>query len=414
MSTRPAEPTAAGMDIKRPTRHHQIVIVGGGTGGVTAAAQLCRKLDDPNVAIIEPRETHDYQPLWTLVGAGVVGREKSRRGEASVIPSKATWIRESVKSFDPANNAVVMADGGRVSYDYLIVAAGIQLNWGQIKGMSPDLLKDGICSNYLYDSCEGTWRTLQQFKGGTAVFTMPPPPIKCAGAPQKIMYLADDYFRKMGVRNNARIVYAAGTPGIFSVKAFAATLNTVIERKGIETMYNHNMVEIRPEAKEAVFEHTETGQQTTLKYDMIHVTPPQGPPDVIKDSPLANEAGWVNVDKHSLRSPAFANVFSLGDASSLPTSKTGAAIRKQAPVLVNNLMAVMKGQGESAFKSYDGYSSCPLTTGYGKLVLAEFDYELNPAPTFPFDTTKERWSMYQLKRYGLPNLYWRVMLKGLG
>jgi sulfide:quinone oxidoreductase len=214
------------------------------------------------------------------------------------------------------------------------------------------------------------------------------------------------------VRDRSRVVFASGTPGIFSVKEFAATLNKVIERKGIETMFKQNLVEVRPAEHQAVFQSTEGGETTEIEYQMIHITPPQGPPDVIRTSPLANEAGWVNVDKATLQSPTFPNVFSLGDASSLPTSKTGAAIRKEAPVLVHNLMATMAGKSRSEFKSYDGYASCPLVTGYGKLVLAEFDYDLKPAPSFPFDTTKERWSMYQLKRYGLPAMYWNGMLKG--
>ena len=397
----------------KPTRHHQILIVGGGTGGVTAAAQLCRKLRDPDVAVIEPSETHDYQPLWTLVGGGVVTKEKTRRRQADVLPRKATWIRQAVASFEPAENAVTLDDGTRVGYDYLIVAVGIKLNWSQVKGLSVEQLgHDGVCSNYGYDTCEKTWSTLQQFQGGNAVFTMPPPPIKCAGAPQKIMYLADDYFRKSGVRDRSRVIYASGTPGIFSVKEFAATLNKVIARKGIETMYKQKLVEIVAAERKAIFQSTEGEEVTELDYQMIHITPLQGPPDVVKNSPLANEAGWVNVDRATLQSPDYPNVFSLGDASSLPTSKTGAAIRKEAPVLVHNLMATMAGRPASEFKSYDGYASCPLVTGYGKLVLAEFDYDLKPTPSFPFDTTKERWSMYQLKRYGLPTMYWNGMLKG--
>ena len=210
--------------------------------------------------------------------------------------------------------------------------------------------------------------------------------------------------------------HASSTPpaprGIVSVKEFAATLNKVIERKGIETMFKHKLVELKPSELIAVFQSTEGEDQTEIEYAMIHVTPPRGPPDVIANSPLVNDAGWVNDDKATLQSPEYHNVFSLGDASSLPTSKTGAAIRKEAPVLVNNLMATMAGRPSSEIKQYDGYASCPLVTGYGKLVLAEFDYDLKPAPSFPFDTTKERWSMYQLKRYGLPAMYGNGMLKG--
>src|SRR5579875_170009 len=395
-----------------PVRHHQIVVVGGGTGGATAAAMLCRRDRDPDVAVIEPSETHDYQPLWTLVGGGVVPKERSRRHEIDVLPRRATWIKDRVSQFEPADNQVVLASGGRVSYEYLIVAVGIQLNWEAIKGLSVELIgREGICSNYLYDGCEATWRTLQQFRGGTAVSAKPTPPIKCAGAPQKIMYLADDHMRRTGVRDRSRVVYVSGTPGIFSVKEFAQTLNQVIARKGIETIYKHTLVEIHPSEHRAIFQSTEGDERTELEYAMIHITPPQGPPEVVKNSPLADEAGWVKVDKYTLQHPDFPNVFSLGDASSLPTSKTGAAIRKEAPVLVENLLATMRG--EPPTKRYDGYASCPLVTGYGRLVLAEFDYDLKPTPSFPFDTTKERWSMYQLKRYGLPAMYWHWMLKGL-
>ncbi len=406
----------AGAEESRPaakTRHHRILVVGGGTGGIAVAARLCRKLRDPDVAVVEPSEYHYFQPQWTLVGGGVIKKEESRRLQQKITPRKAVWIRDSAAAFDPANNEVVLASGDRVGYDYLVVAPGLQLNWTEVRGLTKEMIgKDGICSNYLYEGCEGTWRTLQAFEGGTAIFTMPPPPIKCAGAPQKIAYLADDHFRSRGIRDKSRIVYAAGTPGIFSVKEFAKTLDEVIARKGIETMFGHKLVEIRAGEKQAVFEKMETGEEVVLDYDMIHITPPQGPPDVVKQSPLANEAGWVNVDKHTLQHPDFPNVFSLGDASSCPTSKTGAAVRKETPVLVDNLLATMRGDGRSTFKRYDGYAGCPLVTGYGKLVFAEFDYDLKPTPSFPFDTTKERWSMYQVKRYGLPLLYWRAMTKG--
>jgi sulfide:quinone oxidoreductase len=409
------EPVTTGEEGRspQPTRHHRIVVVGGGTAGMAVTAKLCRKLRDPDVAVIEPSAYHFFQPQWTLVGGGVLPKEQSRREQQRVTPRKATWIRNAVAQFDPGGNQVVLAGGERVGYDYLVVAAGLQLNWTDVRGLTADMVgRDGICSNYLYEGCEGTWRALQAFEGGTAIFTMPPPPIKCAGAPQKIAYLADDHFRRRGIRDRTRIIYAAGTPGIFSVKEFAKTLNEVIARKGIETLFSHRLVEIRAAERKAVFERMEDGEEVVLDYDMIHITPPQGPPDFVRQSPLADAAGWVNVDKHTLQHPEFPNVFSLGDASSLPTSKTGAAVRKETPVLVHNLLATMGGEDSSRFRRYDGYAGCPLITGYGRLVFAEFDYDLKPQPSFPFDTTKERWSMYQVKRHGLPALYWRAMLKG--
>ncbi len=393
------------------TRSHQVVIVGGGNAGISIAARVCRELDGADVAIIEPSEKHYYQPLWTLVGGGVVPKEKSVRDERDFIPKNATWIRARVAKLDPENNQVVTEDGETIEYQYLVVACGIELNWEGVEGLAGAVGKQNVCSNYDYEHVDYTWETIDSFSGGTALFTMPPPPIKCAGAPQKIAYLADDAFRKNRVRDKTKIIYAAGTPGIFAVKEYAATLNKVIERKDIETRYQHELVELRPNAHEAVFvDHGNGDERVTIEYDMIHVTPPQRAPRIVRESPLAGEGGWAEVDKHTLRSTKFDNVFAIGDASSLPTSKTGAAIRKQTPVLVANLLATIRGGGDQ--QSYDGYTACPLVTGYGKLVMAEFDYDLKPQPTFPFDQTKERWSMYQVKRHVLPSLYWHRILAG--
>ena len=392
------------------SEHHKIVVVGGGTAGIAVAARLCRALQEPDVAIIEPSATHYYQPLWTLVGGGVVDRQESARPEAKLIPDGATWLRTAVTELRPEENGVLTADGRTITYDHLVVAPGLALKWEAVEGLEGRVGRDGICSNYGFDQCHRTWETISAFDGGTALFTMPPPPIKCAGAPQKIMYLADDAFRKAGVRGRSRVVFGCATPTIFSAPAYAKSLDKVVERRGIEPLYSHNLTAIRPDEREAVFANKE-GEDVVVGYDMIHVTPPQGPLDFVAQSPLANEAGWVEVDPSTLRHPRYPNVFSLGDASSLPTSKTGAAIRAQAPVLVENLLAVIVGNPPTA--AYNGYTACPVVTGYGSLIMAEFDYDLKPQPTLPLiDSTKERWSMYQLKRHLLPRLYWQAMMRG--
>ena len=253
---------------------------------------------------------------------------------------------------------------------------------------------------------------MSSFKGGTALFTMPNTAVKCGGAPQKIMYLADDHFRKSGVRDKSNVIFASAQGSLFAVEKYRKTLEKVAARKSIDIRLKHNLVEIRPDQKEAIFEHLDTKDRVAIPFDMIHVTPPMSAPDIIKSSTLANSAGWVDVDKYTLQHPKFPNVFPIGDCSGLPTSKTGAAVRKQAPVLVQNLISAI--QGEPLEAKYDGYTSCPLVTGYGKLVLAEFDYEGKPSETFPFDQSKERLSMYLLKAYALPRLYWHGMLRGLG
>lgn len=391
--------------------HHQVVIVGGGAAGITVAAKLTRGwFNETDVAIIDPADNHYYQPAFTLVGGGAFRQESTRRKEAAVIPPKATWLQDAVIAFEPDRNRIKTRDGRTIQYDYLVVCAGIQINWDAIAGLKESLGKNGVCSNYSYESVGSTWENIRNFKGGTAIFTQPVTGIKCGGAPQKICYLADDFFRQQGIREAAHIIFASGSDTIFAVEPYRGVLEQVIQRKEIDTRFKHSLVAIHAEAKEAIFENTETGEEVTLHYDMIHVTPPMGPPAFIAQSPLADEKGWVDVDRHTLQHVRYSNVFALGDSSNLPTSKTAAAIRKQAPALVQNLKALMNGKPLTG--KYDGYTSCPLVTGYGKLVLAEFDYDKKPAETFPFNQAKERWSMWILKKYVLPLLYWKGMLKG--
>ncbi len=392
------------------SKHHQVVIVGGGTAGISVAARLLALDSPPEVAIVEPSTKHFYQPMWTLVGGGVFKKEESMRDEADYIPDGCSWIRQRVASFEPKSNQLTMDNGDTVSYDVLVVAPGIQINWGAVKGLKDALGKDGVCSNYSFDTVDSTWRFLKDFKGGNAVFTYPSTSIKCAGAPQKIMWLAEHHLCRSGVRRNSEVIYASATAGIFGVSRYAKPLNKLVKDRDIRTHFKHNLIEVRAADKVAVFEDLDGGDNLELEYNLLHVTPPMSAPDFVKKSPLASEAGWVDVDKHTTQHVKFKNVFSLGDASSLPCSKTGAAVRKQAPVTVANIAAFLAKQPLKA--SYNGYASCPLVTGYGRLILAEFGYGGIPMETFPFDQTKERYSMWLMKTQGLPNLYWHGMLRG--
>jgi sulfide:quinone oxidoreductase len=395
---------------------YRFVIVGGGSGGLAVAARLARHVPRSEIAIIEPSPYHYYQPLWTLVGAGVVPKEQTRRDERDYIPHGTRWIQDRVSELLPGENRVRLEGGGHVAYEYLVLAPGITLDWDHIDGLRAALGKDGVCSIYDYEQAETTWQMIRSFRGGTAIFTMPATPIKCGGAPQKIMYLAEETFREAGIRGNTRVIGAFAGAAIFGIPAFKNALERVIERKQIDFRPKHELIAVDAGARQARFRVTnETGtSELELKYDLLHVVPPQSAPAFVKQSPLATTdgpvPGWAKVDKYTLRSPDFGNVFALGDASSLPTSRTGAAIRKQAPVLVENLLSVMNGREPLA--RYDGYASCPLLTSRKTVMLAEFDYEGKPVPTFPLDPTKERRSMYWLKRYGLPLLYWNGMLRG--
>lgn len=394
-------------------KSHQIVIVGGGNAGLSLAAHLLRLNKNLNIAIVEPSDKHYYQPAWTLVGAGAYKVEDTVRNEADYIPKNATWIKQRCVSFNPEQNQITLDDNSIVGYEILVVAAGIQLDWDAVKGLKETLGKNGVCSNYSYQTAPYTFECIKNFKGGNAIFHNPHTPVKCGGAPHKIMYMAADYFRKNGILEKCNIEYWSGGVKLFAVPKYEKTLLEVVKRNNIKLHFNEKLVEIDGTNKRAKFigiGNDNKDKETWVDFDMMHVTPPQSAPDFIKNSPLANQAGWVDVDKHTLQHVRYSNIFSLGDSAGLPTSKTGAAIRKQMPVVAKNILMLLKGNALN--EKYNGYTSCPLVTGYGKLVLAEFDYNNEPMETFPFDQSKERWSMYQLKKEILPRLYWSMILKG--
>lgn len=390
------------------------LILGGGTAGISVAARL--RAAGGEVTVVEPSQTHDYQPLWTLVGGGRAPLSESRRAESSVIPKGVTWVTDRAETVDPQAQTVGTAGGKTLHYDQLVVCPGIQLDWDKVPGMADAVTSPSVSSNYSYELAPRTWQLIQGLRRGTAVFTMPAGPIKCAGAPQKIAYLAADYWRQQGVLNDIRIVLVLPTPGMFGVKEFADVLETVVARYGIEVHKSSELVEVDASTRTAVIADNIAGTKQSIDYDLMHVVPPQSAPDWIKRSPLAdasNPAGYVEIDKNTMQHLRYPNVFALGDAGSSPNSKTGAAIRKQAPVVAKNLQAVAAGSAPTA--QYDGYASCPLTTARNKMLLAEFDYTMKPAPSFPprlLNAQKERTDMWYLKRRGLPFLYWNLMLKG--
>lgn len=391
--------------------HHSVLIIGGGTGGITVAARLKNERPELDVAIIEPSEKHYYQPIWTLVGGGVFEKDVSEKDEADYIPEGVTWIKEYADKFLPEENKVTTRNGNTYSYDYLVVSPGMQLNWDKIKGLKENIGKNNVCSNYSYDTVNYTWEVTKNFKGGTAIFTHPSTPIKCGGAPQKAAYLTEDYFRtKSKVRNKTKFMFVSGLAGIFGVPKYKVALEKVVKRKEIEAKFRNDLIEIKGDTREAIFKNLDTGEETTIKYDMLHVVPHMSAPDFVKNSPLVDETGFISVDINKLQHKKYSNVFALGDSANLPTARTGAAIRKEAPVVVANLLAVM--DGKIMEDEYNGYSSCPLVTGYGSLILAEFDYNSVPVESFPFDQSQERFSMYMLKAYVLPQMYWNGMLRG--
>ncbi len=396
--------------------NYEIVIVGAGAGGIAAAASLKTRKPDLEIAIIDPADIHYYQPGWTMVGGGVFDAQDTARTMGSLIPKGVHWIKAAVAAFEPENNAIIL-DGCRVvKYQRLIVCPGIKLNWNGIEGLVATLGQNGVTSNYRYDLAPYTWQLVERMKAGRATFTQPPMPIKCAGAPQKAMYLSADAWLRRGVLKDIDIAFNNAGGVLFGVKDYVPALMEYVHRYSASLNFFHNLVAVDGPAKKAWFDVAEPDTETRrieVEFDMMHVCPPQTAPDFIRVSPLADAAGWVDVDQASLRHKTYDNIWSLGDVMNAPNAKTMAAARIQAPVVAANIVADI--HGKSPVAQYNGYGSCPLTVERGKIVLAEFGYGGTLLPSFPkaiIDGTKPSRAAWFLKEKMLPPIYWKGMLKG--
>lgn len=392
--------------------HYNLLIIGGGSGGSAIAARFGHKLGSRNVAVIEPSSKHYYQPIWTLVGAGLCDFNKSERDNKDIIGKTCQWIQDRVMKFSPKDNTVYTEKGQEVSYDYMVVAMGVQLDYHKIKGALEALEEDpSVVSNYHPNYVKKTFPALKNFTGGNAVFSFPNGPIKCAGAPQKIAYLAEDYFTRTGKRSTANIIYNTTLPAVFGIPKYAKALLKVINERNINLNTRTNLIEIKHDTKEAIFENLDSGEINSLNYNFLHVSPPCSAPDILKESNLVDNSGFLDVDKLTLQHSKFSNIFGIGDCTNLPTAKTAAGVAAQTGILTTTLKEVMNG--EKATSLYNGYTSCPLLTKKGGCILAEFGYDGKVLETFPMDQGVERWTMFQAKANIMPNIYWYLHVKGL-
>lgn len=394
----------------------QILIVGGGAAGIATAASLLARDATLQITLVDPADTHYYQPGWTMVGAGIFTPQSTARSMASLIPKGVQWIKAAVSTFEPQHNTLTLADGRVLGYQQLVVCPGLKLDWSAIDGLVETLGANGVTSNYRYDLAPYTWKLVQNLQQGRALFTQPPMPIKCAGAPQKAMYLSCDHWLKSGrlAQIHTQFYNAGGV--LFGVADYVPALMKYVERYAIDLKFSHRLVAVDGPGKRATFIRTQAdGSSETVEqsFEMLHVVPPQIAPDFIRSSPLADAAGWVDVDPATLKHRQFANVHGLGDVTNTSNAKTAAAARKQAPVVANNVLVALGRRDGAAV--YDGYGSCPLTVEKGRIVLAEFTYGGKVAPSFP------RWLLegrqptrlaWWLKARVLPALYWHGMLKG--
>ena len=426
----------------------KIVIVGGGLAGISTAAKLSNTLSNPDITIIEPNpKSVSYQPGQTLIASGVWKKEDISYDTKDFLPSGVKMIADKAVEFDPKNNKLKTAKGETITYDYLVVAAGLVLNYGAIKGLegvglsseknldvAKKIGKNGVHSIYYADGAEKTWEGMQELiseakkgKKLKALFTHPNTSIKCGGAPKKIMYLTNSRLTEAGVRENVEMTFLPNGSSMFGVKEYHDAIVKQFEARDMKWEYKHNLVEIDVDAKKAIFENSweEKGEwdedieeYTMIKktkrvvkdYDFIHITPPMKAPDEIGNSPIGSRKGWIPVHKETLQHVKFPNIFALGDIAAVPMGKTGGSIRKQYKVLVDNLIAQM--EKKELVAKYAGYTVCPLITDIGKVMLAEFNWSKKPTPSFPLDPTQERYIWWLLKVYALKPMTMYGMLSG--
>jgi len=394
----------------------EVLIVGGGAAGLATTASIRKRRPQLNVCVVEPSDTHYYQPGWTMVGGGIFKSKQTARPTRSLIPAGVTWVRDAVVQFDPSNNKVVLTNGNSIHYQVLVVATGLLLDWDAIPGLRESLGQHGVTSNYDIKTAPYTWQLATTLRKGTAIFTQAPMPIKCAGAPQKAMYLSASHWLASGALDKIQIEFHTAGAALFSVQEYVPALMEYVNKYHAALHFSSRLVAVDGPGHSATFVNTAadgTTTQETRNFDMLHVCPPQRAVDVVANSPLAAADGWLDVDPATLQHKTFANVFATGDIGNMPNAKTAAAARKQAPIAAENLIAWIDGRPLPA--QYDGYGSCPLTVAHGKIVLAEFGYGGKLLPTFPtwlINGTRPSSLAWRLKAQLLPHLYWHGMLRG--
>lgn len=396
--------------------NHTVIVIGAGSAGIAVAASLLTRNPGLDLAIVDPQTDHYYQPGWTMVGGGIFDAGDTRKATRDLIPAGAQWIQKAVASFQPDDNQITLDDGSTLTYQFLVAAPGLQLDFDKVEGLVETLGQNGVTSNYRFDLAPYTWELVQGLKSGVALFTQPPMPIKCAGAPQKAMYLSCDHWTKAGVLKDIDVKFCNAGGVLFGVADFVPALMEYVEKYQAQLCFNEQLVKVDGPAKTAWFKPVGEGAPQELierKFDVLHVVPPQSAPDFIKASPLAAESGWIDVDQFTLQHTQYDNVYGLGDATTTPNAKTMAAARKQAPIVAANITEQLQGGTRRA--RYDGYGACPLTVENGKIVMAEFGYGGKLLPTFPtwvLKGTQPTRTAWYLKANVLPTVYWEHMLKG--
>lgn len=393
--------------------HREVLIIGGGNAGISLAARL-QRYGVKDIAVVEPKDHHLYQPLFSHIAGGRALAKEAIRTQDSVTPKGVTWVRDAAAGVDAAANTVMLASGSTVAYGQLVVCPGLQLDWDAVPGLADAVHSPFGASHYEFGLAPKTWTLLSRLTSGTVVFTMPAGPVKCGGAAQKPMYLACDYWREQGVLDQVRVVMVQPYPSVFGVPGVDEELDRKIQEYGIELRLNSELVSVDSDRQTATIRDNAAGTTEELHYDVLNAVPPQSAPDWLKATDLpapGSDGGFVEVDPETLRHRRYPNIWSLGDAAATTNSKCGGALRKQTKVLAKNLVAARRGAPLK--EKYNGYAVCPFTVSRSTVVFAEFDADYRPMPSIPrVPTWKESRASWVVDRDVFPQVYWNLILKG--
>jgi sulfide:quinone oxidoreductase len=402
--------TAQASPLKTSAR---IVIAGGGAAGLTAASRLAATLQGATITVIDGRKAHYYQPGFTLVASGIKPKDYVVSGTSDYLPKGVEWLSEAVAEIDPEGKKVVTTSGKSVQFDFLIVATGLELNYGEIEGMDTARIgTNGLGSIYHSpDAAAATWQALSTFadKGGVGVFGRPAGEMKCAGAPLKYTFISDDHLRRRGNRGKAELVYMAHGKALFGVPIVSEKVRMLFQDRGVKVNHEHVLQAIDLDKRIATYK-TPIGTAEQA-YDFINVVPPMRAPEVVRNSPLPwtegpfAADGWVEVDRDTLRHKRYPHVFAVGDIAGVPKGKTAASVKWQVPVAVDHLVGDISGKASK--EVYNGYTSCPLITRLGQAMLIEFDYKDNLIMSFPgvIAPLEELWISWVMKTMALKPTY---------
>jgi len=390
-----------------------LLILGGGTAGTMMANQLARKLDANqwHLSVVDKDETHYYQPGFIYVPFGVYRPEDTHRPRRSAISKRVDIVFSGIEAIEPEANRVRLDNGQTLPYDILVIATGCEIRPDQIQGLTDAGWKQNIFDFYTLDGAAALSKLLETWEGGRLVLNVAEMPIKCPVAPLEFVFLADWFFRGRGIRDKVELVYATPLPGAFTKPRASAALGKLMEQKGIltETEFNIGGVD---GAKQVI--RSWDGRE--IPYDLLVTIPTNMGVKAIERSGMGDDLNYVPTDKHTLQSKAYKNIWVLGDATNLPTSKAGSVAHFEHEVVVENILRQIKGIPPKP--AFDGHANCFIETGFDRGVMIDFNYEVEPLRgTYPmplagpFSLLKET-RLNHLGKLSFRWIYWNILMPG--